>query len=70
MNNEKTEIEIGVKHDEVATFTISPICWQPTPFLRWKKRFSIGLMNHDKVLQQKWISNTGEEMWCDIKEED
>jgi hypothetical protein len=69
MNNEKTEIEIGVKHDEVATFTISPI-WQPTPLLRWKKRFSIVTMNHDKVLQQKWISNTGEEMWCDIKEED
>jgi len=43
--------------------------WQPTPLLRWKK-MGFNLIGYNKVLQQKWISNTGEQRWCDIKEED
>ncbi len=68
MNNEKTEIEITVKHDEFATFTIAEI-WQPSLLLRWK-RVSIDLMSYNKVLQQMWYSNTGIEEWRDIPEED
>jgi hypothetical protein len=40
-----------------------------TSSLRWK-RDSIDLMRYNKVLQQMWRSDTGEEKWLDVPEED
>jgi len=70
MNNEKTEIEITVKHDEIATFTVAVI-WHPTPLLRCRRDYlSIDMVKYDLVLQQMWCSNTGIEEWRDIQEVD
>jgi hypothetical protein len=43
--------------------------WHQTPSLRWR-RDSIDLMRYNKVLQQMWRSDTGEEKWLDVPEED
>ena len=43
--------------------------WRQTSSLRWK-RDSIDLTRYSKVLQQMWRSDTGEEKWLDVPEED
>ena len=43
--------------------------WHPTMMLRWYETDNYNPVNDDfdKVLQQKWQSNTGEEKWEDIE---
>jgi hypothetical protein len=45
--------------------------WHQTPSLRWRKEYTNNQMtSYDKVLQQMWRSDTGEEKWLDVPEED
>ena len=43
--------------------------WHQTPSLRWKHRSNL-LGPKTPVLQQMWRSDTGEEKWLDVPEED
>jgi len=56
-------------NNETIIITGPPIIdWSPTMSLRWK-RVMIDEVSYKKVLQQKWISGSGEEKWEDIPEE-
>lgn len=39
--------------------------WQPTSLIRWK-RISLSDISYNKVLQQLWRNNLGEEKWIDV----
>jgi len=47
----------------------SSATWKPTMCLRWYETDNYNPINDDfdKVLQQKWQSDTGEEKWEDIE---
>ena len=40
--------------------------WQPTMILRWFENHIPQLNQFQRTLQQKWVSETGEEEWRDI----
>lgn len=43
------------------------INWSPTTRLRWKEgEWNASLCDFDKVLEQLWISNDGEEKWLEV----
>ena len=71
-NNEMMENLENTNHIELITnyLTELSVCsvWQATPLLRWR-RVDIDQLRYDKVLQQLWRSNTGEEEWRDVPEE-
>lgn len=48
--------------DESVKITAVEI-WNPTMMLRWK------MLYFTKVLQQKWVSNFGNEEWRNVPEE-
>jgi hypothetical protein len=68
MKQETSKDYISPFTKDYAKIEVIPL-WHPTPLLRWK-RVSIDLMTYNKVLQQKWISNTGIKEWRDVPEED
>jgi hypothetical protein len=45
------------------------VFWQPTSLIRWK-RVEIDKLRYEKVLQQLWKGDRGEEEWRDVPEED
>ena len=55
-------------NDFIADVSNSAV-WKPTMILRWLETDSYNPVNNDfdKVLQQKWQSDTGEEKWEDIE---
>jgi hypothetical protein len=62
------EEQITVKFDKDTSNQFFHV-WHQTSTLRWK-RDSIDLTRYSKVLQQMWRSDTGEEKWLDVPEED
>lgn len=45
------------------------IFWKPTPLVRWK-RIELDKIRYEKVLQQLWQGDMGEQEWRDVPEED
>lgn len=45
------------------------VVWKPYPLVRWK-RVEIDKLRYEKVLQQLWQGDMGEQEWRDIPEED
>jgi hypothetical protein len=45
--------------------------WHQTPSLRWRREYTNNQRtSYDKILQQMWRSDRGEEKWLDVPEED
>ena len=63
MENTKNEQQCAI-HDVMRS-----VFWQPTPLVRWK-RVEIDELRYNKVLQQLWKGDKGEEEWRDVPEED
>ena len=41
--------------------------WKPTMMLRWREDdWNATLADFDKTLEQKWISDTGEQKWEEV----
>jgi hypothetical protein len=44
------------------------VVWKPSPLIRWKM-VEIDKLRYNKVLQQLWQGDMGEEEWRDVPEE-
>ena len=68
IDNNNTFDNNGHGNDFVADVSNSAV-WKPTMILRWLETDNYNPVNDDfdKVLQQKWQSDTGEEKWEDIE---
>ena len=45
------------------------VVWKPSSLIRWK-RVEIDKLRYEKVLQQLWQGDMGEQEWRDVPEED
>ena len=45
------------------------VVWKPSPLVRWK-RVEIDKLRYEKVLQQLWQGDMGEQEWRNVPEED
>lgn len=45
------------------------VVWKPLPMVRWK-RVEVDKLRYEKVLQQLWQGDMGEQEWRDVPEED
>ena len=45
------------------------VVWKPSSLIRWK-RVGIDKLRYEKVLQQLWQGDMGEQEWRDVPEED
>lgn len=66
------QLENEVSHDITILNTSQVVAyWQPTQVLRFKKIINDEpfAITYNTILQQMWQSNTGEQEWRDIPEE-
>ena len=64
MNTEKTSIE-NENQPSCLGAVMRSVVWQPTQLLRWK-RVMKDEGSYDKVLQQMWQGDKGEQEWKDV----
>jgi len=48
---------------------VRSVVWKPSSLIRWK-RIEIDKLRYEKVLQQLWQGDMGEQEWRDVPEED
>jgi hypothetical protein len=70
---EQSKIESGLCHCNNTVTDISyntkSVFWEPTSLIRWK-RVEIDNLRYNKVLQQLWKGDQGEQEWRDVPEQE
>lgn len=73
MDAKEHSIDLAKRQEEAKALFLSSVSnsavWKPTMILRWLETDNYNPVNDnfDKVLQQKWQSDKGEEKWEDIE---
>ena len=67
MNTDKTSLENESQLSCLGA-VVRSVVWKPSPLIRWK-RVEIDKLRYNKVLQQLWQGDMGEQEWRDVPEE-
>jgi|LakMenEpi03Aug12_release.lakeMendotaPanAssembly.Ray.scaffolds.fasta_scaffold256589_2 hypothetical protein len=67
MNTDKTLLE-NESQPSCLGAVMRSVVWKPSPLIRWK-RVEIDKLRYNKVLQQLWQGDMGEQEWRDVPEE-
>ena len=68
MSTDKSKLEAQQEQLDIPVVMRS-VFWQPMNLVRWK-RIEIDELRYEKVLQQLWQDDNGEQEWRDVPEED
>lgn len=68
MNTEESKLEAHQEQLDIPVVMRS-VFWRPTNLVRWK-RIEIDELHYEKVLQQLWQGDRGEQEWRDVPEDD